>query len=195
MSSWCIILSELCVLRPNISLFSSISDTSPHLFPQRSPQMGSLQHSPGKMAASCLWRWLQSAQRLEPWLLISWLPSAPGWYSFRTYFGTTGTGFHNGNILPTALEGDRQLLGDSVSLGIRTTPCVPKLPKELEPWGVIPINEALKVSHSQLERRTTDLKSLSSNLTPFLLTSTLIFSNKFFWSSLEDKIQPKACIG
>lgn len=78
---------------PSVSLFSSISDTSPHLFPQRSPQMGSLQHSPSKMAASCLWRWLQSAQRLEPWLLIPWLPTAPSWYSFKTYFNRTATGF------------------------------------------------------------------------------------------------------
>lgn len=78
---------------PEVSLFSSVSDTSLHLFPQRSPQMGRLQHSPSKMAASCLWRWLQSAQRLEPWLLIPWLPTTPSWYSLRTYFSGTGTDF------------------------------------------------------------------------------------------------------
>lgn len=150
----CLILSELCYIEILRFPYSLLSQTHPLIcFHRDHPRWGA--------SNTALARWLPPAYEdgfsqprgWNPDFLYHGFPLPPVGTHFEPISAGQGQIFHDADILPTALENNSSYWDDFVSLGTHITPCVPRLPQKLEPWGVRPICMALKVSHGQLARR------------------------------------------
>lgn len=152
----CIILSELYCIETSTFLHFLPSQTHPFIcFHRDHPRWGA--------SNTALARWLppvyedgfSQPKGWNPNFLYHGFPLPP----VGTHLEPTSTRqeqvFHNAIRLLIALGGgvDGWLLGWSI---MQTSPYVPKLQKKLEPWGLIPVDEALKVRHTQPVRRTTE---------------------------------------